>query len=1049
MWHYLIITASNEDQAAGYRAQLDLRLRLGLLPEVQNVLVVADPGGKRIGSGGSTLCCLMEVLQRELSDTAAGPESFRDVLSSLRILIIHAGGDSKRLPAYGPCGKIFVPVPGESDSCLPMTLFDRQLRTYLALPSPPVGVGQVVITSGDVMLWFDPEQVSFDKPGLTGLGCYADPEQAANHGVYCGVDAGRVKRFLQKPSPDQQQALGAIDHYGQSVLDIGVMNFDADTAVRLLEIFGSRSDASGTLTLSGEMGQAVMDRGLDFYRELCCGMGTEVTSAQHIQMARGSGSTWDDCLLGRLLQALRDIDFNLQLLRHCDFTDFGTTRHIIRSGTVLMQQDRGAPRLHSCLDINNDIHDSGQLIGSSSWVEGCRITSPLTLGGENLVLGVNIDQPLSLPAGACLDVIAGFDRNGSDTCFIRCYGVDDTFKDTIEQNATLCGRPVLEWLEMVGASADDLWDHAIPADQRSLWNARVFPAVGSPNQYRNWLWMFEPAKATEQEKANWRAADRYSMAEISQRTNQDAFFQRRLAIRAEQIRNSLRKMFRRGSEFSAAELAHILTDATDRPAWIAALITEAKWHYDSGKGLDMLAFPRIIHTLATVLQSLNADSDTQLQQTLPNLAEMIGPAENDWLESVGLSLNSDMTVQSWAKQARELAFDSLGKAIIFSDTDKPKPPVSRIRSDEIVWGRAPARFDTGGGWTDTPPYTLEYGGCVVNTAVDLNGQAPIQAYLRVTDEPVITIGSIDLGTRIKITELGELLDYREPRSEYGLVKAALALSGFSPESAAWPDGVSLQQMLESFGGGIEITTLAAIPKGSGLGTSSIMGAVILAVIRRVMGQTLAQKDLFNQVLQLEQALTTGGGWQDQVGGVVGGVKIIYTDPALIPDPRIHYLPSDIIDPGTNGGTTLLYYTGITRLAKNILGQVVGRYLDRNRESMATLRKIKDLTVQVAEALSRKNLPAFGRLVDTAWQQNKQLDPNSTNDQVEKLFARVEPNIYGAKLLGAGGGGFMLMICKSPEDARQIRAKLQADPPNDRGRFFDFSVNTEGLVVTVC
>ena len=363
MWHYLIITASNEDQAAGYRAQLDLRLRLGLLPEVQNILVVADPGGKRIGSGCSTLCCLTEILQQELSDTAAGPESFRDVLSSLRILIIHAGGDSKRLPAYGPCGKIFVPVPGESDSCLPMTLFDRQLPTYLALPSPSVGAGQVVITSGDVMLWFDPEEVRFDKPGLTGLGCYADPGQAANHGVYCGVEAGLVKRFLQKPSPDQQQALGAIDHYGQSVLDIGVMNFDADTAVRLLEIFGARPDGSGTLALSGEMGQAVMDRGLDFYRELCCGIGSEVTSAQHIQMARGSGSTWDDCLLGRLLQGLRDIDFNLQLLRHCDFADFGTTRHIIHSGTVLMQQDRGAPRLYSCLDINNDIHDSSQLIG--------------------------------------------------------------------------------------------------------------------------------------------------------------------------------------------------------------------------------------------------------------------------------------------------------------------------------------------------------------------------------------------------------------------------------------------------------------------------------------------------------------------------------------------------------------------------------------------------------------------------------------------------------------------------------------------------------------
>ena len=228
-----------------------------------------------------------------------------------------------------------------------------------------------------------------------------------------------------------------------------------------------------------------------------------------------------------------------------------------------------------------------------------------------------------------------------------------------------------------------------------------------------------------------------------------------------------------------------------------------------------------------------------------------------------------------------------------------------------------------------------------------------------------------------------------------------------------------------------------------------MGAVILAVIRRVMGHALTQKDMFNQVLQLEQALTTGGGWQDQVGGAVGGVKIVYSDPGLVPDPRIHYLPSDIIDPGTNGGLTLLYYTGITRLAKNILEQVVGRYLDRNRKSMATLRKINDLTGQVAEALSRKDLPAFGRLVDAAWQLNKKLDPNSTNEQVEKLFVRVEPHIHGAKLLGAGGGGFMLMVCKSTEDARAVRAKLEADPPNDRSRFFDFNVNTEGMVVTVC
>ena len=395
-----------------------------------------------------------------------------------------------------------------------------------------------------------------------------------------------------------------------------------------------------------------------------------------------------------------------------------------------------------------------------------------------------------------------------------------------------------------------------------------------------------------------------------------------------------------------------------------------------------------------------------------------------------------------------MAFEHLGKSILSSTSKSDDFPRSVLRSDEIVWGRAPARFDTGGGWTDTPPYSLEYGGCVIDTAVDLNGQSPIQAYARVIEEPVIRISSIDLGTRIEISCLDDLTDYCDARSEYGLAKCALALSGLSHDSAVWADGITLPGMLEKFGGGIELTTLAAIPKGSGLGTSSIMGAVILAVIQRVMGRSLTQKELFNGVLQLEQSLTTGGGWQDQIGGAVGGVKIVTAEPALVPDARIHYLPPDLIDPRLNDGQTLLYYTGITRLAKNILEQVVGRVLNRERPTMSTLRAIYSLAREIAESLSRKDMVAYGRLVGIAWELNKQLDPNSTNAPVEELMARVDPYIHGAKLLGAGGGGFMLMVCKSAQDAMRIRTMLDNEPPNARARFFDYSVNTNGLVVTV-
>ena len=461
-----------------------------------------------------------------------------------------------------------------------------------------------------------------------------------------------------------------------------------------------------------------------------------------------------------------------------------------------------------------------------------------------------------------------------------------------------------------------------------------------------------------------------------------------------------------------------------------------------------MVFPRIIHTLGSVVSELSSDGDMTVEEVLPGLSGKLTGAEHDWLDSIGLRLDSPTMLREWAQWAHSLAFESLGQAIISSGGGKT-PPRRALRSDDIVWGRAPARLDTGGGWTDTPPYSLEHGGCVIDIAVNLNGQPPIQAYMRVIDEPVIRLGSIDLGTRIEVNSLDELLDYRQETSEHALAKAALALSGFSLETANWPKGTTLKQMLEQFGGGIELTTLAAIPKGSGLGTSSIMGAVILAVIQRVIGQTLTQKELFHAVLRLEQSLTTGGGWQDQIGGAVGGAKIVTTEPGLVPDAKIRYLPADVLDPKVNNGQTLLYYTGITRLAKDILGQVVGRYLDRDRKTLSTLRQIHALAPQVAEALSRKDIRAFGQLVDAAWQLNKQLDPNSTNDEIEALLLRVQPYIFGAKLLGAGGGGFLLMVCKSAEDAEQVRMMLEAEPANERARFFDYGINPKGLVVTVC
>ncbi|MBN2137455.1 MAG: hypothetical protein JW720_06590 [Sedimentisphaerales bacterium] len=1048
-WDYLILTASNELQAAAYESQLALRRSLGHLSDVGEVFVVADPQGKRIGSGGSTLFCLMEVLLRRMGRRLrmSGPEDWERILRDLRILIVHAGGDSKRLPAYGPCGKIFIPVPGESDIAAPLSLFDRQLPIYLALRQVRRDVGQVVITAGDVMLRFNPEEVRFAPEGVTGLACYARPIQGARHGIFCRGRGDVVRLYLQKPTVAEQKAKGAIDAYGQSCLDIGVMSFDAATAVRMLDVFGAGVDRAGRPALSGRIGQAVMSRRLDFYREICCAMGTDGTESAHAESAHRAGSKWSRKLLAGLFKNFSEVPFGVRLLKRCDFLDFGANRSIIESGERLLQEDRGISSPQSLLDINNDITPGGSVQGTSCWVEGCRIASPLVLGGENIVVGVDIDKPMSLPGGACLDVLKGRSRAGKRVWFVRCYNIDDTFKESIDQGAVFCGAPLVEWLGIVGAGPGDIWDAGLAGKHRTMWNARMFPAVKSRAELRRWLWMADPACAGEKAAAAWRKADRYSLEEILALADHGDFYGRRSGIRSVQLQKSLRRLFRPGSGFSGTDLSHLLATSNDRTGWVSQVLAEAHWHFRNSEPGDTgcLVFPRIMHTLGTALAKTCHHSDIALPKALPGLEGALPAAQRKWLKSLGLDLDGSTGIVEWARRMQQAAFDNLANAIVASGLEESECPGSVLRSDEIIWARAPARLDVGGGWTDTPPYSLENGGCVVNAAVNLNGQPPIQAYLRVTRQPVIRIASIDQGAGVEITNFDELLDYRKATSSFALAKAALVLSGISPR----PGRKSLRKVLQSFGGGIELTTLAAIPKGSGLGTSSIMGAVIFAAIQRSMGRELSQRELFHSVLRLEQALTTGGGWQDQIGGAVAGVKMILAEPGLIPDARIHYVPSDVLDPGANGRMSLLYYTGVTRLAKNILHQVVGRYLNRDRATIGTLNRIRCVADDSAQALVRKDVAQFGRMIDSAWELNKQLDPNSTNDQIEVLFERVRPFVYGAKLLGAGGGGFLLMICKSAQDAEAVRKMLEADPPNKRARFFDFDVSNVGLTVTVC
>lgn len=1057
-WDYLIVTASNKEQARVYHRQLAIRKELGFLPQVKEVLAVADPGGKRVGSGGSTIFCLLQVLNRELPDSperVLDPAAWLETFSRRRILIVHAGGDSRRLPSYGPCGKIFIPLPGEPDRVLGMTLFDRLLPAYLSLPPGPGERGHVVVTTGDVLLTFDAGKVSFLEEGITGLGCYAAPELTKNHGVFCQDRSGKVRLFLQKPSLPEQTERRGIDRHGRSILDIGIMNLDAPTAVRLIQMCEIQNDSSGELSWTGDLGEAIEESGLDFYREICCAMGTEANLGDYLQSVRRSGSKLGEAHLRRIFETMSRVPFSVCILPQCGFLHFGTSRQLIHSGNDLLNMDYGTSHSSSCLDINNDVSREGRICGANSWVEGCRIRSTLTLGGENVVTGIEVDSPLSIPPRSVIDVLRGRDRKGNEVWFVRSYGIDDTFNQPISEEARLANLPLAQWLRSLEAAPEDLWGPELAPTERQIWQARIFPGVSGPQDFRDWLWMLQPGKATSEQKRAWKAAERFSFSEMASLASLDDFFFTRFRNRLEEMRRSLRRLFRHQSGFSAAELSFIFRNLNPEgsSAWIAEIIKEACLRYGNQNqvaGIERLELSRILHTAGSAIQDLTREGSGAWKSVLPGVYEQLGEREIEWLGSLGLEFTSSRDGLAWAQALRESAFRNVGRTIVMSRETHPAYPKNALRTDEIIWGRAPARLDLGGGWSDTPPYSLENGGCVINAAVNLNGQPPIHAYARVIGEPEIRIASIDHGAHLTIREMDELLDYRMATSKFALAKAALALAGFSPEAAHWPRGVNtLEQRMKLFGGGIELTTLAAIPSGSGLGTSSIMGAVLMAVVYRLIGRDLSPRQLFHNVLRLEQELTTGGGWQDQIGGAVGGVKMITTDAGMVPDPRIHFVQPDVLSPRMNNAQTLLYYTGITRLAKDILRHVVGNYLDRDRASMETLRRLHAFPPLMAEVMASKDIRHFGELIDVAWNLNKQIDPDSTTEAIEEILDETRPHIYGAKLLGAGGGGFLLMVCRTPEDTRAARARLLKNPPNDRARFFDFEISSEGLVVTVC
>ena len=238
-----------------------------------------------------------------------------------------------------------------------------------------------------------------------------------------------------------------------------------------------------------------------------------------------------------------------------------------------------------------------------------------------------------------------------------------------------------------------------------------------------------------------------------------------------------------------------------------------------------------------------------------------------------------------------------------------------------------------------------------------------------------------------------------------------------------------------------------MPAGSGLGTSSILAATVLGAVSDFCSLAWDKNEIGRRTLVLEQLLTTGGGWQDQFGGVLGGVKLLDTQRGFDQNPRVRWLPDALFTQPEYAPCHLLYYTGITRTAKTILAEIVRRMFLNHGGELRQLREMKLHAIDMYEAVQRQDFEMYGQLVRRTWQQNQLIDSGTNPESVQRITSLVDDLCLGYKLPGAGGGGYLYMVAKDPEAATRIRQLLTNSQPNANARFVDMRLSSTGLQVS--
>jgi len=941
-----------------------------------------DPNGFRLGSGGGTLAALDED---------------RDGGEDIEV-IIHAGGASSRCPTQMVLGKAWTTLP--SSDGLTTTPVEQWItlcrRLFCSLPN-----GSVVVVAADCLLSL-PDEVclpsNIDDTLVIGVSVPAPLNVAKNHGVYVldgKSDLSICSKILQKPTIDE---LRHSYHAETAWIDTGIIAFlpEAAKALRRLRAIVSPSWSPGASSRPPS---------LDLY--------THFLQALDLQSCQVSKQTYmeryDEEVSSSVLEAVYDSLSPHRLavwaIKNGEFLHLGTTREL--QDYVLR-----FPGVYDALSLT-ECHDSCVVLESlveevvrlepCTVVEHSQLVHECSIGSDCLISGLREQtDTFAVPSSTFVQQLT----MGNETVFM-VLGLDDQIKTL----ATLYGRTIDEFFRRTKVIESDIWDSN---GKRTLWNAKLHP-VGKTSFVAVFGWLLDYCTTStlieDSSLDTWKSCCRVSLAQIRQEANATVEFEQRRTLKAISI---CERRQRYGSEVSDALLNRCNLEIRQ------SLPFEELVHIlETAKQLDLPdVCVRVCHLILHMLRDLKTSKkQTALRRrTDPNSTDIVP------------------TKESFEKEANDFT-----KKCVETLVKNPFEP--RLSFDQNVlvnkWviASSPSRIDFAGGWSDTPPICFEYGSSVVGAAVAVDGMRPLSCRCRLvsdgfgillrTEQRDLARGNLIDSNEVFLSSTNDMAGWNDPNTPCALLMCSLVCMGIISKIDTMSEASKdLQPILNKLcptadSVGLEVIATSLLPRGSGLGTSSILGGCVLATLGKCLGNESIEGEIVNGVLLLEQLLTTGGGFQDQVNGLVGGVKLATCSSFNNPPPTLKVqqlqIPREALE--SLSSRLWLVFTGQTRLAKNILSSVLSRWSLRTAEVMVTVAELLSGAQEAQKALVAGDINQLALCLNDYWRLKKLMagdDSGVEPPHVAKAMEELRSSnlIDAVSLCGAGGGGFMVVLTSS-------------------------------------